>query len=86
MDELISVLEDIKELLNDMNNKLELIDVNISELKEEVISVKGSGVYDSISDVCDKLDSIQGTGIYDSIVDVCNKLDAIDSSITLANI
>ena len=83
MNELISVLEDIKELLCDMNNKLELIDVNISELKTEVRSVKGDGIYDSISDVCDKLDSIQGTGIYNSIVDICDKLDTIDTSITL---
>ena len=86
MNELISVLEDIKVLLYDMNNKLELIDDNISGLKKEVRSVKGYGLYDSISDVCDKLESIKGTGLYNSIVDICDKLDTIDTSISLIDI
>lgn len=82
MDEILSVLIDIKNELMEMNQKLD--------------SIQGIGAYNSIADVCDKLDElsggesleglaskideIKGTGIYDTVADVCDKLDAIKGS------
>lgn len=73
MDELIIVMEEIRDLLSEMNCKLD-------DISSEISSIRGVGVYDSLSDVCDKLEAIKGNGIYDSISDVCDKLDSIDST------
>ncbi|MBE6064216.1 hypothetical protein [Clostridium cochlearium] len=51
MEELIEVLQEIRNGINDMN-------FNIEQLKESVEELKGIGVYNSISDVCDKLDDV----------------------------
>ena len=65
MDELISVMEEIRDLLNDIDSKLD--------------DIRGNGL-SSISDVCDKLDDIRGSGLY-SIEDVCSKLDNVETAI-----
>lgn len=74
MDQLIEVLQEIRDGILTMNS-------NIEELKTSVEELKGQGLYNSISDVCDKLESlasdIKGNGLYDSLSDVCNKLDQI---------
>ena len=59
-----------------MNSKLDYISNDIN-------SIKGRGVYDSLSDVCDKLDEIKGNGIYGSLADVCDKLDSLDTTCSL---
>lgn len=56
MEELISVMEEIKDLLFEMNGKLDDIHNDISEIST-------NGVY-NISDICNKLDEISG-GIND---------------------
>ena len=65
MDELISIMEEIKDLLSGIDEKLD--------------DIRGNGLY-SIADICDKLDDIRGNGLY-SIEDVCSKLDGIQSVI-----
>ena len=52
-------MEEIRGLLSEMNSKLDYISNDIN-------SIKGRGVYDSLSDVCDKLDEIKDNGIYGS--------------------
>lgn len=81
MDQLLEVLQDIRDGIYSMNS-------NIEQLIDSVGELKGSGLYNSISDVCDKLDSvsstveaIKGVGLYDTISDVCDKLDSISSSL-----
>ncbi|REJ07740.1 hypothetical protein [Halobacillus trueperi] len=74
MEELVDILRDIKMELQEMNRKLDDIDRSIE-------SLKGSGVYDSVSDLYDKLDEIMGRGLYNSITDVNEKLDSISSSL-----
>lgn len=69
MDELIEIMKEILSEIEGISYKLD--------------SIKGNGLYDSISDVCDKLESIKGDGLYNSVSDVCNKLDSIDTSIDL---
>lgn len=65
MDEMITLLEEIRDLLSEMNSKLD--------------DIKGIGIYSSIADVCDKLDAISGSGL-NNLDDVCNKLDDIKGS------
>ena len=67
MEELISVMAEIRDLLIDIDEKLS--------------DIRGAGT-SSIDDVCNKLDDIRGTGI-NSIDDVCNRLDTIDFTINL---
>ena len=87
MDDMIALLGEIRDLLVEMNGKLD--------------DIKGDGIYTSISDVCDKIDDIsvsgmctlgdvcrriddlQGSGIYNTIGDVCDKLDNLDTTIML---
>lgn len=66
MEELISILSDIKYELEQVNGKLE--------------DIKGYGLDNSIPDINEKLDDIKGSGLYDSISDVNNKLDEISST------
>lgn len=67
MNELISVMEEIRDLLSSIDDKLE--------------GICGLGV-NSIDDVCDKLDDIRGTGLY-SLNDIYSKLADIDMTIDL---
>ena len=53
MEELIMLMQDIKDILLTINS-------NIEELNEKVESLANGGAY-SISDICDKLDSIAST-------------------------
>ena len=76
MEELVSVMEEIRDQLILMNNKLDTISMDID-------TIKGVGIYNSISDVCDKMDEIVGTGLYKSISDVCDKLDSVETAIDL---
>lgn len=79
MEELIGVLQEIRDGINSINNNIEL-------LKDSVDDLKGSGLYDSISDVCDKLDnlenevnSIKGSPGYD-LSEIYNCLSSIDTN------
>ena len=67
VDELISVMEEIRDLLTSIDEKLD--------------DIRGSGI-NSIDDICGKLDDIRGIGI-NSLDDVCSKLDDIDMTINL---
>ena len=53
MEELIMLMQEIKDILITINS-------NIEELNEKVESLANGGAY-SISDICDKLDSIAST-------------------------
>ena len=67
MEELICVMEQIRDLLVSIDGKLD--------------DIRGSGI-NSIDDVCDKLDDIRGAGLY-SLDDVYSKLADIDLTIDL---
>ena len=87
MDEMITLLEEIRDLLGEMNGKLDDIkgygvDTSISAVCDKLDAISGMGIY-SLGDVCSKIDEVKGSGIYDSISDVCTKLDAIDTTIML---
>ena len=69
MDTMIALLEEIRDLLSEMNEKID--------------EIRGDGAYNSISDICDKIDEVKGNGLYDSISDVCDKLDTLDTTIDL---
>lgn len=69
MDDMIALLEQIRDLLMEVNEKLD--------------DIKGYGAYNSISDVCDKIDGVAGSGLFNSISDVCDKLDTLDTTIDL---
>lgn len=76
MNELVLIMEEIRDLLSEMNDKLDVISNDIN-------SIKGIGIYDSLSDVCNKLDEIKGIGVYDSLADICNKLDLLDTTCSM---
>ena len=64
MKELISVMEEIRDLLSRIDEKLD--------------DIRGNGLY-SMEDVCRKLneiETIRGNGL-NSLDDICNKLDDI---------
>lgn len=87
MDEMITLLEEIRDLLVEMNDKLDDIkgygvNTSISDVCDKLDTISGMGIY-TLSDVCSKIDEVKGSGIYDSISDVCTKLDAIDTTIML---
>lgn len=65
MNELISVMEEIRDLLTSIDEKLD--------------DIRGSGI-NSMDNICGNLDDIRGTGI-NSLDDVCSKLDCIDMTI-----
>lgn len=70
MDELLSVLTDIRDQLFELNSKIDSLTsfgVNdISDIVNAVNDIKGSVGYD-LTDVCDKLDSIESSlGLIDS--------------------
>lgn len=52
MEELLEVLEAIKDGVANINSNLE-------ELRESVEEIKGDGLYNTLTDVCDKLDEIE---------------------------
>lgn len=77
MEELIEVLQEIRDGINYMNT-------NIDELKNSIEELKGIGLYTSISDICDKLesvenevDNIKGNTGYD-LTDIYDVLSNID--------
>lgn len=81
VDELLAVLQDIRDGINSMA-------LSIENLNESVNDLKGFGLYNSISDVNEKLDSVseaiddlKGSGLYNTVTDVCDKLDSISSTL-----
>lgn len=68
MDELILVMQEIKDILLTINSNIETLNSNVE-------SLASGGVY-SISDVCDKLDTISSTE------NVGATVSSIDSSVT----
>ena len=67
MEELISVMAEIRDLLVSIDSKLD--------------DIRGLGI-NSIDDICDKLDDIRGSGL-SSLDDVYSKLADIDMTIDL---
>ena len=51
MEELVWVMEDIRDLLKEIKNE-------IKEFKDDLKKIQGSGSYNSISDIWKKLDDI----------------------------
>lgn len=65
MDELLSVLMEIRDKLDELNNKI------------DIITGYGS---DGISSIVSAIEDIRGGGGYD-LTDVCDKLETIDASL-----
>ena len=94
MDEMITLLGEIRELLVEMNGKLDDIKgygiyTSISDVCDKLDSISGSG-FNNLDEVCNKIDelkeavnSVKGSGLYDTISDVCDKLDTLDTTIDL---
>lgn len=72
MNELVSIMEEIRDLLFVMNNKLD-------DISSDINAIKGDGLFDSLSDVCNKLDEINR----DSLFDICSKLDTLELTCSL---
>lgn len=80
MDELIEILQEIRDGINNIN-------YNIEQLTDSVEELKGDGLNNSVSDICNKVDTIgdtveeiKGNGFNNSIADICDKLEVIISS------
>lgn len=80
MEELIEILQEIKDGINSIN-------YNMEQLKDSVEELKGNGLYTSVSDVYNKVDAIgntveqiKGNGFCNSVADICDKLEIIASS------
>lgn len=58
MDELISVMEDIRDILSSIDTKLDTLTYQVGSLDSEISDIKGNGLYNSIADICDKLDNL----------------------------
>lgn len=58
MDELISVMEDIRDILSSIDTKLDTLTYQVGSLDSEISDIKGYGLYNSIADICDKLDNL----------------------------
>lgn len=94
MDDMITLLGEIRDLLVEMNGKLDDIkgygaDTSISNVCDKLDAISGSGL-SNLDEVCNKIDelkdevsSVKGSGLYDTISDVCDKLDTLDSTIDL---
>lgn len=87
MDEIITLLAEIRDLLVEVNTKLDDIKgdgiyTSISDVCDKIDAISVSGMC-SIGDVCSRIDDLQGPGIYNTIGDVCTKLDTLDSTIML---
>lgn len=93
MDELVSVMEEIRDLLSKANEKLDdikgyrsfrsLADVyeKLDEMSEASITLTDISLKLETLDrlFYDKLEQIQGNGLYNSISDVADKLDQLIS-------
>lgn len=87
MDDMIALLGEIRDLLIEMNGKLDDIKgfgvyTSISDVCDKLDAISGSGL-NNLDDVCSKIDDLKGTGIYNSISDVCDKLDGLETTIML---
>jgi hypothetical protein len=74
VDELLSVLIEIRDQLFELNSKIDKLTGfgknDLSDIVTAVDNIRGDAGYD-LTDVCDKL------------ADVCDKLDVIDSTIMM---
>lgn len=90
MDEMLDVMKDILFELKLNNVKTDTVIAIQEGIRYAIESIKGTGIYDSLSDVCGKLDDVgekiealSGTGLFNSLSDVCDKLDSIETTIDL---
>src|SRR5690554_4251244 len=88
MENSMSILIEIKDLLWSLNNKSDDIVDSLSDIHNALSEIKGYGIYNSISDIADKLYSIEtgitsitSNGLY-SLSDIDSKLSDIDMSIS----
>lgn len=58
MDELISVMEDIRDILSSIDAKLDTLTYQVGSVDSKISDIKGYGLYNSIADICDKLDNL----------------------------
>lgn len=94
MDDMIALLGEIRDLLVEMNGKLDDIKgygiyTSISDVCDKLDAISGSGlnnlddICNNQDSICNKIDDIKGIGIYNSISDICDKLDTLDTTIEL---
>ncbi|MET3576099.1 hypothetical protein ACFFIY_03145 [Bhargavaea ullalensis] len=84
MDEIVELLREMVDKLDQVDSRLLEVTMGIDSLNEEVSSIKGYGLDNSISDVAQALNDVKenigelsGDGLYNSLTDVCNKLDDV---------
>ncbi len=82
MEEVVSILEGIRDYLASIDSKLDNISAEISSLKGIGLGTNG----DSLEDICDKLEELKGTGLYNSLSDICDKLDSVETEIGMINL
>ena len=82
MEEVVSVLEEIRDYLASIDNKLD--ELKVVNLKLDALM--GSGPFTGISDIWDKLDEIKGDGVYNSLSDICDKLESVETEIGMINL
>lgn len=83
MEELVSVMEDIRELLSEMNDKLNSIDINIERITGSPLSeCTFDTLCDKLNDISHEIREVSSCGLY-SLGDVCNRLEEIDTSINI---
>ena len=88
MDELLSVLGEIRDQLIDLNNKVDRLTgiYDVSDIIDAINDIKGSTGY-NLTDIHEKVESVTSavekvTGIYD-LDDIYRKLDSIEEQIFL---
>ncbi|MFC4409008.1 hypothetical protein ACFOZY_01020 [Chungangia koreensis] len=90
MEEIIYLLRQMLNKFDGIEMELNSIGIELSHINNEIASLKGNGLYNSVSDVADKLDEvtdklndISGVGLYNSISDINDKLDSIKFEIEI---
>lgn len=58
MDELICVMQDIRDILSSIDIKLDKLTAEVGNVEAEISDIKGYGLYNSLADICDKLDNL----------------------------
>lgn len=84
MEELISVMMEIRDQLIELNSKMDVLTEcgsnSLSDITEAIEGIKGSAGYD-LSDIHSSIDSIKGSTGYD-LTDIHSSLSNIESSLS----
>ena len=78
MEELIEIMGDIRYLLMDLNNKVDVL-LESTETNSENIN-------DNLENINDNLENIKGVGLYNSISDVNDKLSEVSNELFHINL